>query len=111
MCQPRALKTNMLYLDGSSYFTIGLPILGKENDQESTFVPSSYSHGDSQQMCSSVLENSMQLNTVIYYAELMCKQPHAKAASYYLHPSVQLFTYIGLQDQVSGGDLSFIFSH
>lgn len=54
MCQLTALKTNMLYLDGSSYLTIGLPTLGRENDPESMLILSSCSHGDSQQMCSSV---------------------------------------------------------
>lgn len=47
-------KTNMLYLDGSSYLTIELPNLGKENGPESLLVFSSRSHGDIQQMCSSV---------------------------------------------------------
>lgn len=39
------------------------------------------------------MENSMQLNTIMYYAELMCNQPHAKAPSYYPQCS-----YLHIQD-------------
>lgn len=63
----------MLHLDGSSYPTVGLPTLVRENDPESMLILTSLLPWRHPTDVFINMENSVQQNTVIYYVELMCK--------------------------------------